>query len=147
MYVPKIYFGPMEDFITHAIEEGNYFSGYKKIIIAHTLDPDLEKEGLDILRQAVNATQALYRFRKDIETLGDRKQAEAVRQFNANKDSGEPFDQGALDAFDKEVRKVEHKVVARAYDLSMLRDPLDDFLAEADIPVRDKYNKKNHDEY
>lgn len=125
MYIPKIQFDTIEDYITDALEEGNYVTGYKKIFQAVGLSEDELADGLEVIRQAVNATQALYRFRTELKALKDRR-------WVAGTD---------VVALEKEIRKVEHKIVARVYDIICLREPLDEFLVLTGIPVRDKYNK------
>lgn len=125
MYIPKIQFDTIEDYITDALEEGNYVTGYKKIFQAVGLSEDELADGLEVIRQAVNATQALYRFRTELKALKDRR-------WVAGTD---------VVALEKDIRKVEHKIVARVYDIICLREPLDEFLVLTGIPVRDKYNK------
>lgn len=141
MFVPKNQFGEIEEITTNALEEGNFIMGYKKFIVAAQLDPDLEAEGMEILRLATNPTKALYRFREEIKELQAKKSAEARRQYKAALAGEDAEDPAKLAEFDKQIRKVEHKIVAAAYDLTLLREPLDNFLFESDIPVRDKYNK------
>lgn len=141
MFVPRLHFGTVEEILEGALEEGNYFMGYKKFVVAAQLDPELEAEGMEIIRLATNPTKALYRFRDEISGLESKKSAEARRQYEALVADGTPEEPEKLAAIDKEIRKVEHKIVAAAYDLTLLRDPLDNFLFESDIPRRDKYNK------
>lgn len=141
MYIPKLNFGSIEEIFDGAIEEGNFMMGYKKIIIAAELDASDHEEGMEIVRKATNSTKALYRFREEIKEIESKKVVEAKRQHKALTEDGVALDQSKIDDLDKEIRKVEHKAVVAAYELQMLREPLDDFLALADIPVRDKYNR------
>lgn len=141
MFVPKLHFGSIDEILEGALEEGNYVMGYKKFVIAAQLDEHLEKEGLELVRQATNPTKAMYRFREEIKALEAKKTNEARRQQKALVEDGTPEEPEKLVALDKEIRKVEHKIVAAAYDISLLREPLEDFLYDSEIPRRDKYNR------
>lgn len=132
----QLYLPEMEDFIAFALEEGNYYTGYKKIITTAGLDKDVENQGLEVVRKATNAVQGIYRLKKERETAQNLKRNDIVKH-------GLGLSREVIDAHDKTIRKLEHKILAYGYDITLLREPLEDFLYESGIPKRAKWNKKS----
>lgn len=142
MYEPRTFlFDDFDAFVADSKEEGNFYTRYKKPFKEAGLDADEEAEGLEIVRKATNATQYIYKHLTLLKAARKAREDEWERQvaLDGLKDSGNIK---ILAELDKEVRKQEHAIVTNSFDISRLREPLEEFLILSGVPERNKYNKK-----
>jgi hypothetical protein len=130
-----------EDYLVLVKEEANYWKGYmpyfRSLLRPDEYEIELD-EAKELVRKATNLRQGIYSDADLLEGLRDKYLAEAPVNVHGSR----MMTPEQVIALKKEERKLESRIVVKAFDVARLRQEFIDFMARLSIDPRQKYNKK-----